>query len=65
MIHKNEEDERKKYVIFFDNSRIHKSKDLLNYYKHNGIKMVCNVPYESSFNMVELSFGFIKNNIYI
>ena len=64
MIHKIEEDERKKYVIFFDNARIHKSKDLLNYYKHNSIKIVCNVPYESSFNMVELSFRFIKNNIY-
>ena len=58
MIQKIEEDERKKYI------KIHKSKDLLIYYKHNNIKIVCNVHYESSFNMVELSFLFIKNNIY-
>lgn len=64
MIQKIEENERKKYVIFFDNARIHKSKELLNYYKENSMKVVCNVPYESSFNMVELSFRFIKNNIY-
>ena len=58
------EDEKKSTVFFFDNARPHKSAKIKRYYEENYFKNITNVPYESSFNMVELSFRYIKNIIY-
>ena len=64
MIKKLSEEEIKKYVFFFDNARFHKTKKFKNFYKNNKLKIITNVPYESSFDSVELSFRYIKNVIY-
>ena len=64
MIKKLSEEEIKKYVFFFDNTRFHKTKELKNFYKNNKLKIITNVPYENSFDSVELYFRYIKNVIY-
>lgn len=64
MLEKININDRKNYVIFMDNARFHKSKDLIKFYKEKSLKILCNVPYESSFDSVELSFRYIKNIIY-
>ena len=64
MIKKLSEEEIKKYVFFFDNTRFHKTKELKNFYKNKKLKIITNVPYESSFDSVELYFRYIKNVIY-
>ena len=58
------EDEKKSTVFFFDNARPHKSSKIKKYYEESSLKIITNIPYESSFNMVELSFRYIKNIIY-
>ena len=47
-----------------DNARFHKGDEMIKYYKSNGIKIIFNVAFESSFDSVELSFGYIKNILY-
>ena len=39
MIKKLSEEEIKKYVFFFDNTRFHKTKELKNFYKNNKLKI--------------------------
>ena len=40
------------------------NKLLKNFYKNNKLKIITNVPYENSFDSVELYFRYIKNVIY-
>jgi hypothetical protein len=56
--------EKRKFVFFMDNARFHKGSEMIKYYKSNEIKIIFNVPYESSFDSVELSFRYIKNILY-
>ena len=51
-------------IIIMDNLSVHLTKNVLNYFKDNNIKLMFTVPYESMFNPIELSFRFIKNYIY-
>ncbi len=56
---------KKENLFFFmDNARFHKGDEMIKYYKSNGIKIIFNVPYESNFDSVELSFRYIKNILY-
>ena len=64
MLNKIGKEHLSKYVFFFDNARFHKSRSLLSFYKNNNLKMISNVPYESAFDSVELSFRYIKNILY-
>ena len=61
MLKKYSQEEINKYVIFFDNARFHKSEELKKFYNNNNLKIITNVSYESSFDIVELSFRYIKN----
>lgn len=63
-LNKLENEEKEKTVLFMDNARPHKSKKIIKFIKENKLKVITNIPYESSFNSVELSFRFIKNLIY-
>ena len=52
------------YIFIMDNLRVHLSKEIKELVKLYKIKIIYTVPYESSFNPIELSFRFIKNKIY-
>ncbi len=41
-------------VLFIYNARAHKSKRIKKFFTKNNLKIITNVPYESSFNSVEL-----------
>ena len=53
-----------KYIFFFDNACLYKSRGLLIFYKNDNLKMISNVLYESTFDSIELSFRYIKNILY-
>lgn len=64
LIKKISKEKIKKYVFFFDIARFHKSEKIKKFYKNNNLKIITNVPYESSFDSVELSFRYFKNILY-
>ena len=47
-----------------DNCSIHLSQNIISFMKEKRLKVLFTVPYESSFNPIELAFRFIKNKIY-
>lgn len=58
-------DEEKKNTLFImDNHKSHISKEFLRLVKNKKIKILYNVPYESPFNCIELSFRHLKNITY-
>jgi transposase len=52
------------YLIILDNLSVHKTKNLINFYKENNINILFNSPYCSEFNCVELVFRAVKKKIY-
>ena len=50
----------KNYILIMDNCTIHKSEDLIKYYKDEKINIIFNVQYCSFFNCVELCFRALK-----
>lgn len=59
---KNKKD--KKYLIIMDNCTVHKTEDLIKYYKEEKINILFNVQYCSFFNCVELCFRALKKKLY-
>lgn len=53
-----------KYIIVLDNLSSHKTQEVIEYYYKNRINVIFNSPYMSKFNAIELSFRFLKKNIY-
>jgi transposase len=58
------EKERNEYIVIMDNLTSHCTQEIKKFLEQNQIKALYTVPYESSFNPIELSFRFIKNKIY-
>ena len=54
----------KNYVFIMDNLSVHLTDEIKNLVNRYNLKIVYTVPYESSYNPIELSFRFIKNKIY-
>ena len=54
----------KKFVIILDNLRTHKTKKVFSYCEEKKINLLFNVPYQSTFNCIELCFRAIKKIIY-
>ena len=54
----------KKSLFIMDNCSIHLSQIIISFMKEKKLKVLFTVPYESSFNPIELAFGFIENKIY-
>ena len=52
------------YAVFLDNLSAHKTKKMIKYYAENGINIIFNTPYFSTFNSIELAFRSIKNLLY-
>ena len=51
-------------LIVLDNLSVHKTKDLLDFYKSNKINIVFNSPYVSKFNDIEFTFRDLKKIVY-
>lgn len=51
-------------IFIMDNLSVHCSKKIFDKMRKRNIKVLFTVPYESSFNVIELSFRHIKNKIY-
>lgn len=56
--------EVKNYVFIMDNLSVHLTDEIKRLVDRYNLKIVYTVPYESSYNPIELSFRFIKNKIY-
>jgi len=54
----------KPYLIVLDNLSVHKTQDLLDFYKSNKVNIVFNSPYISKFNAIEFTFRELKKIIY-
>ena len=52
-----------KYVIIMDNLSVHKTTNLINFYKNNKVNVLFNSPYCSFFNTIELAFRSIKRKL--
>ena len=52
------------YLIVLDNLSVHKTKDLLDFYKSNKVNIVFNSPYVSKFNAIEYTFRDLKKILY-
>ena len=57
-------EEKTKTVIVMDNCSCHQTPSLFKFYDDNKLKILFNVPYKSTFNMVENVFRLIKNITY-
>ena len=58
-------EERKRNCVFImDNLPTHVSSTMKKFYQENKINVLTNIPYLSSFNMIELSFKKIKQRLY-
>ena len=64
LLNKMTEEEKKNNILIMDNLRAHLTVDLIQVYFNNNIKVLFNVPYKSSFNMIEKVFRYIKNITY-
>lgn len=53
-----------KYVIIMDNCTVHKTEELIKYYKDEKINVLFNVQYCSYFNCIELCFRSLKKILY-
>ena len=51
-------------IFILDNLSVHCSKTIIKLMKKKKLKVLFTVPYQSSFNPIELSFRHIKNKIY-
>jgi transposase len=51
-------------LIIMDNCSIHLTKDLIDFYKENKLKILTIVPYASELNAIEIFFNYIKQKIY-
>ena len=58
------ETEKANHVFILDNCSSHLTYELFKLYNENNLKVLFNVPYSSSFNMVENVFRLIKNKTY-
>ncbi len=56
--------EKTNHVFILDNCSSHLTYELFKLYNENKLKVLFNVPYSSSFNMVENVFRLIKNKTY-
>ena len=54
----------KPYLIVLDNLSVHKTQELLDFYKSNKVNIVFNSPYVSKFNAIEFTFREMKKIIY-
>ena len=57
-------EEKKNYIFFMDNLSSHLTADMFKYYDYEKLKIIFNVPYLSTFNMIELCFRQIKRDTY-
>ena len=57
-------EEEKNYILIKDNLASHRTIEVKNILKEYNIKTLLTVPYESSFNPIELAFRYIKNKTY-
>jgi len=64
LIKKMSEEEKEKHILILDNLKSHLTLELYQVYFNNKMKVLFNVPYKSSFNMIEKVFRFIKNITY-
>jgi transposase len=64
MINKINKDDLNNYVFIMDNMSAHCCKKVKNYFYKKKLKILYTVPYESSFNPIELCFRYMKNYIY-
>ena len=51
-------------LLIMDNCSIRLTKDLINFYKENKMKILTIVPYASELNAIEIFFNYIKQKIY-
>ena len=58
------DEEKESSILIMDNCRSHLSPKLFEFYSNNKLKILFNIPYQSTFNMIEGCFRFIKNLIY-
>ena len=54
----------KNHLIIMDNLSVHLTVNLFKLYNENKLKILFNIPYKSSWNMIELVFRLIKNITY-
>ena len=52
-----------KIIIVMDNLWVHKTANLINFYKDNKVNILFNSPYCSFFNTIELAFRSIKRKL--
>jgi len=55
---------KKNHLIIMDNLSVHLTVNLFKLYNENKLKILFNIPYKSSWNMIELVFRLIKNITY-
>ena len=58
------DEEKESSILIMDNCRSHLSPKLFEFYSNNKLKILFNIPYQSTFNMIEGCFRFIKNLTY-
>ena len=64
LLQKMSKEERESHIIILDNFSGHLTYDLFQFYQENNMKILFNIPYFSTFNMVENVFRLIKNITY-
>ena len=57
-------EEKKKFILILDNLKLHKTKEVISFCELNKLNLVFNVPYQSTFNGIELCFRAIKRITY-
>ena len=57
-------EEKKNHIFIMDNLKAHLTLELFELYYNNNLKILFNIPYKSSFNMIEKVFRYIKNLTY-
>lgn len=64
LISKLSKEEKNNSIFVLDNLSSHLTEEMFSFYNKNNLKILFNVPYKSTFNMIEIVFRNIKNLTY-
>ena len=57
-------EDKKRFVLYLDNCRIHKTQEVMNLIKDKGLFVVFGIPYAAEYNLAEYVFSLLKRKHY-